>query len=132
VGRGKIVVTKEYRVPLAGYEFGFPAGLVDTGETVPEAAQRELEEETGLRVTRVLGVGPPIYSSAGMTDESISMVYVECDGIPTTSGNQGAEVIEVLLVSAAEAGRLCMDTSLKFDAKAWLALKFFAACGRIL
>ena len=127
----KLVVTKEYRVPLADYEYGFPAGLVDAGENVEEAAPRELAEETGLQVTREKAIGPPVYSSAGMTDESISMVYVECDGIPSSAGNQGTEVIEVLLVSAAEAEALSRDTTLKFDAKAWLAMKYFAACGRI-
>ena len=30
--------------------FGIPKGLVEAGETVQEAAERETEEETGLRV----------------------------------------------------------------------------------
>jgi predicted NUDIX family NTP pyrophosphohydrolase len=35
-----------FRRPL----FGIPKGLVETGETLEQAAQRETEEETGLRV----------------------------------------------------------------------------------
>ena len=66
----KIVITREYRVPLADYEYGFPAGLVDDGESIEQAARRELKEETGLTLTRVIDISPPIYSSAGMTDES--------------------------------------------------------------
>ena len=130
-GRGKIVITREYRVSLAGDEYGFPAGLVDSGETVEAAAQRELQEETGLTVTRVLTIGPPVYSSAGMTDESVAMVYVECDGEPSAAGNEGIEQIEVILASAAEIGRLCADPELKFDAKAWLVLTAFARHGRL-
>ena len=76
----KVVVTREYRVPLADYEYGFPAGLIDPGETIEQTARRELQEETGLIVTRFLKISPPVYSSAGMTDESVAMVYVECDG----------------------------------------------------
>ena len=117
-GRGKIVITREYRVALAGDEYGFPAGLVDSGETAEAAARRELKEETGLTVTRVLTIGPPVYSSAGMTDESVAMVYVECDGEPSAADNEGIEQIEVILASAAEVGRLCADPELKFDAKA--------------
>ena len=30
----KIVITKEYRIPLADFEYGFPAGLIDEGETL--------------------------------------------------------------------------------------------------
>lgn len=127
----KIVITKEYRVPLADYEYGFPAGLVDAGESVHQAARRELAEETGLKLTRFLKVGPPVYSSAGMTDESVSMVYVECEGEPTTARNEGTEDIEVIFVSAKEASRLCAQDSYKFDAKAWLVLLNYSESGRI-
>ncbi|MEJ2478461.1 MAG: NUDIX hydrolase [Desulfobacterales bacterium] len=106
-GRDKIVITREYRVALAGDEYGFPAGLVDDGETVEAAARRELLEETGLTVTRVLTIGPPVYSSAGMTDESVAMVYVECDGEPSAAGNEGIEQIEVILASGSRGENVC-------------------------
>jgi ADP-ribose pyrophosphatase len=127
----KMVITKEYRVPLADYEYGFPAGLIDEGEKIQEAARRELKEETGLELTRFIKIGPPMYSSAGMTDESVSMVYIECDGEPSTEGNEGSENIQVLFVSREEALRLCEDASLKFDAKAWIVLINFAKFGGI-
>jgi ADP-ribose pyrophosphatase len=130
-GLEKIVLIREYRATLAGDQYGFPAGLVDSGETVAAAARRELQEETGLTVTRVLNISPPVYSSAGMTDESVAMVYVECDGEPSAAGNEGIEQIEVILASAVEVGRLCADPELKFDAKAWLVLKAFARHGRL-
>jgi ADP-ribose pyrophosphatase len=124
-------MTREYRVPLAGYEYGFPAGLVDEGETTQEAARRELKEETGLDLTRIVRISPAIYSSAGMTDESVAMVYVECAGEPSTDRNDESEVIEVDLISQSEASRLCDDTALKFDAKAWLVLSNFAKTGQL-
>jgi ADP-ribose pyrophosphatase len=123
------VVTREYRVALAGYEYGFPAGLVEAGESPEAAARRELREETGLEATRVLKTSPCLYSSAGMTDESMVMVYLECTGEPSTEGNDASELIEVLLLSPEEAGRLCSDSTLRFDAKAWLVLSGFAAAG---
>jgi ADP-ribose pyrophosphatase len=130
-GLKKIVMIREYRVSLAGDEFGFPAGLVDDGETVEAAARRELQEETGLTASRVLTIGPPVYSSAGMTDESVAMVYVECEGEPSAACNEGTEQIEVILASAAEVGRLCSNPKLKFDARAWLVLTAFARHGRL-
>jgi ADP-ribose pyrophosphatase len=127
----RIVLTREYRVPLGGYEYGFPAGLVDDGETVEQAAARELTEETGLAITRIHHVSPTLYSSAGMTDESVAMVYVECDGEPSTAGNTPSELIHIELVSQYEAAALCRDNRLKFDAKAWLVLERFSVTGRI-
>lgn len=122
----KVVITKEYRIPLGDFEYGFPAGLVDAGETVQEAARRELQEETGLTITRFFKISQPIYSSAGMTDESVAMVHVECNGTPSVEENADSELIEVMLVSPSEASGLCEDANLKFDAKAWLVLSRFA------
>jgi len=127
----KVVVTKEYRVPIKDFEYGFPAGLVDAGETVQEAARRELQEETGLNITRFIKISQPIYSSAGMTDESVAMVHVECDGTPSVEENADSELIEVMLVSQSEASGLCEDANLKFDAKAWLVLSRFAETGQL-
>lgn len=82
-----------------------------------------------MRVTRLVHCGPAIYSSAGMTDESVSMIYVECDGTPSTVGNQGSESIEVLFAGPKEARALCEDPAVKFDAKAWLVLTVFGRTG---
>ena len=122
----KMVILREYRVPLNDYEYGFPAGLVDQGESVEQATRRELMEETGLSVRRFIKISPPIYSSAGMTDESVSMVYVDCEGAPSTRKNTASELIEILFVSPAEAQELLKDATLKFDAKAWLVISGFA------
>ena len=122
----KMVITREYRVPLNDYEYGFPAGLIDAGESVEQATRRELWEETGLTVSRFIKMSPPIYSSAGMTDESVTMVYVECEGEPSNTANTEFELIEVLLITPADAFRMCGDSTLKFDAKAWLEVSQFA------
>jgi ADP-ribose pyrophosphatase len=124
--KNKMVITREYRVPLDDYEYGFPTGLVDSGESVEQAARRELMEETGLTVSRFIKISPPIYSSAGMTDESVAMVYVVCEGEPSNSANTDSELIEILFISPDEALGLLSDTTLKFDAKAWLAISQFA------
>jgi ADP-ribose pyrophosphatase len=125
----KLVILREYRVPLNDYEYGFPAGLIDKEESVEQATRRELMEETGLTVSRFKRISPPIYSSAGMTDESVAMVYVECQGIPSTAANTESERIEILLVSPGEAQVLLDDTTLKFDAKAWLEISRYAESG---
>jgi ADP-ribose pyrophosphatase len=125
--KNKMVIIREYRVPLNDYEYGFPAGLVDAGESVEQAAWRELMEETGLTVRRLLKSSPPLYSSAGMSDESVAMVYVECEGEPPGRTGTDCEQIEVLFISAAEASAMLEDATLKFDVKTWLEISRFAA-----
>lgn len=125
----KLVLIKEFRVPLGGVQYGFPAGLVDGHENVFEAGKRELFEETGLRTVRVLRQSPPIFSSSGMTDESISLLYVECEGLPVTDNNEASEEIEVFMVSPEEARDLLVRNDLLFDVKTWIVLDRFASTG---
>lgn len=127
----KLAVIREFRVPLNDYQYGFPAGLVDEGETPEQSAVRELEEETGLTVTRVRRASPPIYVSSGLTDESIMMVYVDCEGEPSTGNTGSAEDIETVFLSQKDAEKMCKDPDLKVDVKTWLVMDSFAASGRI-
>ena len=129
--QNNLVITREFRVPLADYEYGFPAGLVDEGESLEQAVRRELKEETGLNLTRIISISPPVYSSAGMTDESVAMVYIDCDGRPSTAGNTASESIEVDFASPSQAARLCGNPGLKFDAKAWLVLYNYSKTGHL-
>src|SRR5271170_8244056 len=45
--RGRILLVRQYRLPAKQYLWELPAGRVDPGETVLQAARRELVEETG-------------------------------------------------------------------------------------
>ena len=127
----KLVMIREFRVPLGGFQYGFPAGLVDPGETVEKAGARELKEETGLDLVTVVRTSPPIYSSSGMTDESISLVFADCRGEMNLSGNEASEEISVLFLSRADAKNLLDTPGLKFDVKSWIILAHFADTGTV-
>jgi len=131
VEKQKLVIIEEFRVPLGGYQFGFPAGLIDQGETVEMASARELKEETGLEMTGFISSSPPVYSSSGMSDESVVMTWVECCGDPTNQDNESSEDIRTLLITQSEAKVICDRRDVKFDVKTWLVLRAFAELGRL-
>ncbi len=128
----KLVVLKEYRVSLAGFQYEFPAGLIDDGESIEEAAQRELMEETGLSLKCIMGISPPLYNTAGLTDESVVLVHCDCDGVPSTEKNQGAETIQVCLLSSTDASRIIADSTAMCDVKLWMVLQHFARQGMVM
>lgn len=97
-GVRRLVLLREFRIPVGDYEIGFPAGLYNHNETAEEVAQRELKEETGLVISSVVCISPPMLSSAGLSDESVVMVFCECSGQPNVDLNEVTEDIEVLLV----------------------------------
>jgi ADP-ribose pyrophosphatase len=128
-GEQKLVVIREFRVPVGDYEYGFPAGLLDPGEDLASAAGRELKEETGLDLIRIYRHSPAIFSSAGITDETVAMVFAEVDGTPSIRHNQDSEDIEVFLMSREEVQTLLHHSELIFGARAWLTMDAFARMG---
>lgn len=134
-----LVMTSEFRIPLGVRELGFPAGLIDAhdyanGATVQEAAERaairEMEEETGLKL-EVTDISPPnLYSSAGMTNESVTVVFGRATGTPSKAGLESAEDIDLRLISREEAAKILdkEDADLAHSKTAWPFLWAFA-CG---
>jgi len=66
VDRGRVLLVKRGKAPLLG-EWSIPGGLLELGETVQAATEREAFEETGLvvRATVLLGVFDRIVAGEG-------------------------------------------------------------------
>lgn len=124
-----LVVTSEFRIPINDYEYGFVAGLPDGKETSEETAARELLEETGLEMIKAYKVSPPMYSSGGLTDESVVMVFCTCRAPENFQPNpEASEDIKLHLLNYKGLGEL-MKKPLKFAGKAWPVLHMFETIG---
>jgi ADP-ribose pyrophosphatase len=67
---GRLVLIQQYRAPLDRVTWEFPAGRVDPGESVEDAARRECEEEIA-RVPHRLERLARFYPAPGFCDEEL-------------------------------------------------------------
>ncbi|AIT06602.1 NUDIX hydrolase [Sphingomonas taxi] len=96
-GEGQLLLVEQHRVPLGRTCLELPAGLVgdeSAGESVAEAARRELEEETGYHAAFVEERGE-YFSSPGMTSESFTLMLAT--GL-TRTGEGGGDAQENITV----------------------------------
>lgn len=98
---GECLLVRQFRPALDQFVIEFPAGLNDRGETLTEAAVRELVEETGFYSDTVefLAEGP---ISSGMSTEILS-VFLAKKAVPASPElrrrypAEETEAIEVIL-----------------------------------
>lgn len=79
------VLVAQFRPPIGAITLELPAGLIDAGESPGQAAVRELKEETGF-IGEVSRLSPVVYSSPGLTNESMQLVQIDVD--MTTEDNR--------------------------------------------
>ena len=128
--RDKVVLIKQFRYPINGYVYEFPAGLVEPGEDMVQAAVREMHEETGLEFAPVEGgsFSRPFFTTVGMTDESCGTVYGYCNGIPSNANQEGTEDIQVILADRAECRRILREENVAIMC-AYMLMHFIATEG---
>ncbi len=73
---GCVILVQEYGAGINGYQWGVPKGAVDPGETMIDAANRELMEEAGFGA-RSLHPLKNIHLSPSYMERSIDVVYAE-------------------------------------------------------
>jgi len=129
-GGNKLVVIKEYREPIADYEWGFPAGLIDKGMDVESTIKKELKEETGLDLVEIVSISSPVISSAGLSDESVVMAIVKAKGELSQEFLSKSEDIEPFILSVTEVHNILLSTE-KIGAKSWGLFYHYSKLGRI-
>ncbi len=125
-----VVLIRQYRYPLGGYCYEFPAGLVEPGEDMLSAAIREMREETGLtfQPKEAGSYSRPFFTTIGMTDESCGTVFGYCSGEPTSRNQEASEDIQVIIADREECRRILKEENVAIMC-AYMLMHFIASTG---
>lgn len=125
--RDKVVLIRQYRYPIGGFVYEFPAGLVEEGEDLLQSGIREMYEETGLTF-EAIGCTQPFFMTVGMTDESCGTVFGYCSGEPTNANQEASEEIQVVIADKAECRRILKEENVALPC-AYMLMHFVASEG---
>ncbi len=76
----KLLLLKEFRMGVNKYIFNLVAGMLEENETIEMCIARELYEETGLALKRIIDILPPSYAAVAISDTMTQIAFVEAEG----------------------------------------------------
>ena len=77
---GRLLLLKEFRMGVNREVYNLCAGMIEPGETIEDCIRRELYEETGLRVRRIIRILRPSFAAVALSDIRNRIAYVEAEG----------------------------------------------------
>ena len=119
----KMLLLKEFRMGVNRDIYNLCAGMLEAGESLEECIQRELYEETGLSLKKILTILPPSFAAVAFSDVKTQIAFVEAEGEfeDHTSEN---EQINAKFYTKEEVKEL-LETE-EFSSRAQMAAYFFA------
>lgn len=104
---GSVILVRQYRIAADRVMLEIPAGTLDPGEPAATCAERELQEEAGLRPGRLDSLGG-IFAAPGYTTEYIHL-FLATELSASSLEMDDDEFIEVVRLPFDEALRMVDD-----------------------
>ncbi|MGP9822076.1 NUDIX hydrolase [Salinarimonas sp. NSM] len=120
---GRVLLAARGKEPMRG-RFTLPGGLVETGETLAEAALRELDEEVGVTAAIIGPIRPVeiiLRDEAGRV-ASHFVIQAHAAHWRSGEGETGPEALEIVWADGAEAERLPTTPGLPDIVRAAIAM----------
>lgn len=120
----KMLILKEFRMGVNKQIYNLCAGRMEKGETPEDCIKRELLEESGLELKRVVRILPPSFAAVALSDIKNQIAIVVVKGAPTGKNASANEWIVPDMYSKSEALKLVENE--EFTSRAQLATYMFA------
>lgn len=119
----RLLLLREFRMGINKSIYNLCAGMMDEEETIEECAARELYEETGLKVKKIIDILPASYAAVAISDTMTHIVFAQVEGSfqDNTSEN---EKIEAGFYTREEVADLLANA--QFSSRAQMVAYFFA------
>ena len=104
--QGKMLLLKEFRMGVNKTIVNFCAGSVEEGEVMEDCLKRELKEETGLNVKRIIKILPPSYAAVSLSDMKNTIAFIEAEGELNSDNAGDNEEIRAAFYSKEECRKL--------------------------
>ena len=87
---GKMLLLKEFRMAVNRFVYGLCAGMWEENETIEQCMERELYEETGLKLKKIVKILPEAFAAVSMSDikNRIAIIIAEGDVEDHSTANE--------------------------------------------
>lgn len=123
-----VILVKQFRASVNDWVLEIPAGRVEVGENIYEAARRELIEEVGYDAKTLVKV-TSLYTSPGYSDEVLHL-FVAKDLSFVGQALEPGELLDVAIVDLDKALKELIEGKVA-DAKTLLALSLMKIFGHV-
>ncbi len=120
---GKLLLLKEFRMGVNKTIYNLCAGMIEKNEPVETCIERELFEETGLKLKRIIDILPPSFAAVGISDTKTSIAIVEAEGAFSDYHTSVNEEIQASFYTKEECKRMLQTE--EFSSRSQLIAYFF-------
>ncbi len=119
-----LLVLNEFRMGINKRIYNLCAGRIEKGETPEDCIRRELMEEAGLELVKVVKILPPSFAAVALSDVMNQIAIAIVKGTPTGKNASANEWIEPKFYSKDEVKHLVENE--QFTSRAQLAAFMFS------
>lgn len=88
----KLLLLKEFRMGVNCYIYNLVAGMIEDDETIEECVERELYEESGLQVKKIIDILEPSFAAVAISDTKTQIIFIEAEGEISDHTSENEEI----------------------------------------